>query len=77
MKIHVLTFGVINEIISDNNFEVESACTVLQLRNYLNTHHTALKELPYLIAVNNAIAPEQLILDAEDEIALLPPFSGG
>lgn len=77
MKIQVLTFGVIKEIIPEAHSEVAPACSVLQLRNFLNDRHSALRGIPYLVAVNKSIAPEQYIIQTEDEIALLPPFSGG
>lgn len=43
----------------------------------LQDKYPILKELPYNIVVNLEVAPADLHLEAEDEIALLPPFAGG
>jgi len=36
-----------------------------------------LKEINYKIAVNQTLADDSLLLNENDEIALLPPFAGG
>lgn len=43
----------------------------------LKDKYPMLKELPYNIVVNHEVAPSNLELQLEDEIALLPPFAGG
>ena len=43
----------------------------------LKEKYPILKELPYNIVVNHEVAPSNLELQLNDEIALLPPFAGG
>lgn len=43
----------------------------------LKDRYPMFKELPYNIVVNHEVAPSNLELQLEDEIALLPPFAGG
>ncbi|MGO3182145.1 MAG: MoaD/ThiS family protein [Aequorivita sp.] len=47
------------------------------LDSALKEKYPILKELPYNIVVNHEVAPGNLELQLNDEIALLPPFAGG
>lgn len=55
-----------------------SGTTVREVRNALLESYPALRELSSLmIAVNEAYADEQTVLEAGDEVVLIPPVSGG
>ena len=47
------------------------------LANEIPALASSLKNSPLLTVVNHAQVPEEYILQANDEVALLPPFSGG
>lgn len=50
---------------------------ISSLDSALKEKYPILKELPYNIVVNHEVAPSNLELQLNDEIALLPPFAGG
>lgn len=80
MKIRVLTFGIARDITNADNIVVEmpagSDARALQAR--LQEQFPALKRLNSLqIAVNAEYASSDTLLRENDEIALIPPVSGG
>lgn len=79
MKYKVKAFGITKDIIGGREAVVElQGKTVQDLRAELERRHPALRELRSLfIAVNNNYAEENTQLHETDEIALIPPVSGG
>lgn len=77
MKIKVLTFGKINETIPNHELEIEDEMTTDNLVALLESSYPSLKNNTYKLAINNAIIHQNMSLKPNDEIALLPPFSGG
>ena len=77
MKIKILTFGKIAEILLEQSLELDGVETTLALRMYLETNHPNLKGLHYLMAVDKKIATADSPLADQSVVALLPPFSGG
>ena len=80
MKITVLNFGITKEIIGTNEltFDLQDGNSVANLRQYLYENYPNLKKLRSLaIAVNQAYASENQLIQSSDEIALIPPVSGG
>lgn len=81
MKVRVLFFGVLRELAGKPGEDIELPDGVL-LRDVL-THYAS--QMPHLkssfgsiaLAVNQQYAGLNTILKADDEIALLPPVSGG
>ena len=79
----VLLFGVTRDIVGVEALEmpvdkVGSIRTVGDLRSYLQDTFPSLKNLSsLLVAVNNSYAEDDMKLDNFDEIALIPPVSGG
>ncbi|MBM4015278.1 MAG: MoaD/ThiS family protein [Planctomycetes bacterium] len=57
--------------------DVAAGSTVAELREELARRHPWLRELPVAFAVNQALAAPTTRLAAGDELALLPPVSGG
>ena len=78
-KYVVKAFGITKDILGarENVFELEGG-TVGSLRKALKQRYPSLLEIKSLmIAVNSAYAEDNLLIHESDEIALIPPVSGG
>lgn len=78
-KYVIQAFGVTKDIIGERQaiLEVEGD-TVASLRDALKKRYPPLVEIRSLmIAVNKAYANDDLAIAESDEIALIPPVSGG
>ena len=75
----ILLFGVTKDILGGSVHEpTGSFATVGELRHYLYNTYPQLEKLNSLmIAVNNNYANDDDRLQPADEIALIPPVSGG
>lgn len=79
MKYTLKAFGVTKDILGgrDVSFEMEGN-KVADLRSELQSRFPEIKSLNSLfIAVNNNYADDGQTLNESDEIALIPPVSGG
>jgi molybdopterin synthase sulfur carrier subunit len=78
-KYKVKAFGVTKDIVGGRETVVElEGQTVSALRSELNRKYPQLVALRSLfIAVNSSYADDQLAIQETDEIALIPPVSGG
>jgi sulfur-carrier protein len=78
-KYKLRAFGVTKEILGGKEVVVQAdASTVGGLRSFLEQNYpeiTGLKSL--MIAVNSSYAEDSQVLTEADEIALIPPVSGG
>ena len=80
MKIKILFFGISSDLVGLSNldFEVGKALTVKKLKILLKKKYVHLKNLDlYAIAVNENYAIDDLVLKENDEVAIIPPVSGG
>ncbi len=80
MKLTILAFGIAKDIFGSSKLEVEIAegATVQDLKTKLESDFDALKRLKsYFIAVDEEYADENQALSSNNEIALIPPVSGG
>lgn len=80
MEVAILAFGISKEIFSSAqiNFEIKNGMTVGDLKRGLEKKYPRLTTLKsYMIAVNKAYAHDALIILPQDEIAVIPPVSGG
>lgn len=80
MKIKVLAFGIAKDIFGNSSVSVELAndALVCNLKYTLEQQYPRLKQLSsYMIAVNNEYALVEDTIHATDEIAIIPPVSGG
>lgn len=80
MKIKILFFGISSDLVGLSNldFEVGKALTVKNLKILLKKKYVYLKNLDvYAIAVNENYAIDDLVLKENDEVAIIPPVSGG
>lgn len=79
MQLTIKTFGITSEIMGGKTVSFDVAGnTVSDLRKALSAKYPALNKLNSLfIAVNRAYAEDATMLKETDEIALIPPVSGG
>lgn len=80
MKYSVTAFGVVKDIVGGKQIVLESAesLTVSDLLRRLEALYPTLLSLnSLLVAVNREYAEAQKTLQPSDEIALIPPVSGG
>jgi sulfur-carrier protein len=79
MVVKIKAFGISRDIIGNRELAFElSGTSVGDLRNTLAAQYPDLKKLNSLfIAVNQEYASDEARLSETDEIALIPPVSGG
>lgn len=80
MEIKLLAFGIVKDIFKVNLMKIRlpEGSTVDILRKNLEHQFPAIKRLStYMIAVNNEYAGDKVVLNESDEIAIIPPVSGG
>ena len=76
----ILAFGIVKEILGSGSIDIapDEGMTVEGLKAKLEQQFPALKKLSsFMIAVNNEYADGNRIISAKDEIAIIPPVSGG
>ncbi|HVG40210.1 MAG TPA: molybdopterin converting factor subunit 1 [Chitinophagaceae bacterium] len=80
MTVTILAFGAVKEIVGGTSVKIEipHAVTVEELKALLKERYKELNQLSSLmIAVNNEYAFASDLVSEDDEIALIPPVSGG
>lgn len=80
MKITIRFFALGRELVGSPNvsLEVPDTSTVGEILTILKAQYPALSSLPScLLAVNNVYADNTVPLNDGDELALIPPVSGG
>ncbi|SEM22622.1 ThiS family protein [Aquimarina amphilecti] len=79
MELKVLYFGMIAEITNcqEEMIFLEQGSNVDQLENLLKDKYRKLQDLSFKIAIDKEIKSNIVLLNTKNEIALLPPFSGG
>jgi molybdopterin converting factor subunit 1 len=80
MEISVLAFGIAKDIFGGPTVTVEltDAATTADLKARLEAQYPRLKQLAsYMVAVNNEYAQDEGVITERDEVAIIPPVSGG
>lgn len=80
MTLRVLTFGIARDIVGASTLPVETGTgtTVAELKQQLLEKYPQFGALSsLLIAVNAEYGSEETVLREGDEVALIPPVSGG
>ena len=79
MKVKVLAFGIAKDIFGGSSAELDfTGGTAADLKGALESAYPRLKQLAsYMVAVNNEYALDDSQLTERDEIAIIPPVSGG
>ena len=76
----IFAFGLTVDLFGANPLllDLPAELTVQQLRNILEEKFPDLKKLgSYLIAVNNRYGTDETLIRLQDEVAVIPPVSGG
>ena len=80
MKIQLLLFGIAADLLqaSSLEFEVSENCSVVNFKKELATKYPQLENInSYAIAINEEYASNEITLNQNDVIAIIPPVSGG
>jgi len=80
MKIKLLLFGITTDLLGTSFLELEVTkhCTIACLKTKLIIEYPQLKNLhSYAFAVNETYASDVTELHPFDEVAIIPPVSGG
>jgi len=77
--ITVKLFGITREIVGQPILEIKDPInTVAQLKEFMTANYPKIKALnSLLIAVNSEYAEDDIMIKSSDEVALIPPVSGG
>ncbi|MDX1828525.1 MAG: MoaD/ThiS family protein [Lutibacter sp.] len=80
MTIHLLFFGITADLVGSNSFDytIHKPISIQKFKEQLVNDYKVLKNInDFAIAVNEEYATDELILQNNDEVAIIPPVSGG
>jgi len=80
MTVTILAFGIAKDIFGASTITVDlpGNSSAADLKAVLEDLYPRLKQIAsYLLAVNNEYAGDDLFITERDEIAVIPPVSGG
>jgi sulfur-carrier protein len=77
MKIKVYFFGILSDITGSSEQEIKDVETLISLKSWLWRNYPKSKEMDFQVAINNKLVDGKVEFNNGDEVALLPPFSGG
>jgi molybdopterin synthase sulfur carrier subunit len=77
MKVNISIFGQLTDIVTKDSLIINDISDTNTLTEQLNKTYPALAAIKYAIAVNKNIITNNTILNDNDTVALMPPFSGG
>ena len=77
MKIKITAFGYLAETLGKSQFEMENISDVYSLKKEIENNFPEIKNIEYKIAVNKELVNENILLNENSEVVLLPPFAGG
>ncbi len=75
MKIKL--FGIAREYAGARDMEIGNCANVKDLKTMIEMSLPQIKSVGYMVAVNQEYATDDMRISADDEIALIPPVSGG
>lgn len=73
----IKSFGILAEKLLQSEFKFPYQKDSDELLKALNKEYPVLQQLKFSLAVNKQMVQENIRLKGNEEIALLPPFSGG
>lgn len=80
MKLQVLLFGITRDMVGQNQIQLEldEPINIESFKQMLMDKYPQMNDLAHIkIAVNQEFANDGTLLQEGDEIALIPPVSGG
>lgn len=76
MSIHIRIFGQLAVLKGKNELTINQLTDTDQLRKNFQDLYPALKNISYLVAVDKKITRENMVLEPDATVAVLPLFSG-
>lgn len=73
----ILVFGQLADITGKRELNLSGFSTTTDLTRHLEETYPELSQITYSVALNKKMVTENCTLRPGDELALLPPFSGG
>lgn len=80
MEIQVIAFGIAKDILGSHQLKVALSpdATVHDLKKILTNQFPEFEKLASLsVAINTEYATDNQIIEANDEVVIIPPVSGG
>jgi molybdopterin converting factor small subunit len=77
MEIKIRAFGQLAEIAGKSEWEMSNVESTEELKLTLAEQFPEFSSLKYSVGVNHKVVQEDTRLHDTDQVALLPPFSGG
>jgi molybdopterin converting factor small subunit len=77
MKVVVLFYGVLREVVKTDSLTIDEAGTSDVLMQKIIKKYPDIQGYKYNISLNNRFIRNNMILNGGDEIALIPPYEGG
>lgn len=77
MKIEILFFGQLTDIVGCNSMLMDNPGNIAQLKAELFSKFPAMEKTKYTIALNNKLVIKDQSIPEDSTIAFMPPFSGG
>jgi molybdopterin converting factor small subunit len=76
-RIHLKAFGMLAEKMGADSFEIENPGSSEVLKQQLLAQFPELKDMTFQMALDRKLLQADTDISQGQEIALLPPFSGG
>ncbi|MGH9921662.1 MAG: molybdopterin converting factor subunit 1 [Nitrososphaerales archaeon] len=78
-SVKVKLFASSRELVGENEIKISLAdqTTVGNLRRKIVEMYPALSKIPFVVAVNHKVSDDSTVISNSDEVAILPPVSGG
>lgn len=80
MTVNILAFGIVKELFGSSSIAIElpDAATTSALVNAIKDKYPDIKKLKsFAVAINGTYAADDMNISPTDEIAIIPPVSGG
>ncbi len=77
MKIQLISFGKIAEFLANQQLDIEEISNTNELQLHLEKTFPQLANMKYKLAVNKTLIQQNTLLKDADQVAIMPPFSGG
>lgn len=73
----ILYFGILSEIAGKQEESISYSGSLEGLKQVLSSNYSAFAQQRFQVSVNQQLVDDDAVLNEGDEIALLPPFTGG
>ena len=80
MNIDILAFGIAKDIVgkTSTSLELEGALSITELKELLCERYPDFAKIKsFALAVNQEYQEDEYLIQSQDEIAIIPPVSGG